>query len=133
MSLDSEIDLARVLVMRAVETFNLVADADIASDGKVVASQETKLAAERHLKQALETVVDIVHTAAKTKVLDEGTMQISTVNWIVSEIAIVLEAELRPFNPNMADRILEKIANIKLPKDANIGQYINRVKDEAFL
>ena len=126
-NLDAEIDLARATLMRAVEYWSLALEAGDRS------SEETKMLAERLIKDGLDLVAKIVSAQAKIRLLDQGSLQLSSVSWVVGEVTRVIEEEVRGKSDDLADKVVRRIAAIKLPEDGNLAQFTLTASNEAFL
>ena len=125
-SLEPEIDLARATLMRLVEGWSLTLESP-------KASEETKLLAERMIREATETIARVVHAAARVRVLDQGAIQLSSVSWVVGEVTRIIDTQVREVDPETADKIVNEIGKIKLPTDGTLEKFTQRAADEAFL
>lgn len=125
-SLDPEIDLARATLMRLVECWSIALEAPNATE-------ETKLLAERMIRDATETIGRLVSSAARVRVLDQGAVQLSSVSWVVGEVTRIIDEKVRDVDPTRADEIVQAIGAIKLPVDGTLEKFTNRAADEAFL
>jgi hypothetical protein len=125
-NLDDEVDLARALAMRACEYLSIAIDTPNASD-------ETRMLAERTVREAIRTVVDTVSAAAKVKLLNEGAITLSSVGWVIAQIAKVIDDEVRVVDAEMADAIVKRIEEIKLPVDGAMEPFVKRLSDESFM
>ncbi len=129
LSLDDEIDLARAMVMRACAYWN----AALENKDSLENPEALTLQCERLVSDAVETVVSIVHQAAKIRMMDEGAVQLSSVGWVIGEVTKVIEDEVRSVAPDLADKITDKISKIQLPVDGTLDKFMQRAADEAFL
>ena len=126
-SLEEEVDLARSLVMRACEYWSLALDHQNASD-------ELRMQCERVVRDAIDTVTKTVVAAAKVRLMDQGAIQLSSVQWVMAEVTKAIEEEIRDQSPEMADALVGRIGKIKLPEDGTLQKFLgSAVANEEFL
>lgn len=125
-SLEQEIALARATLIRVVSAWDAVLD-------KPEAPEELKLHCESVIKDTVDLVAKLVHTDAKTRLLDEGAIQLSSVSYVTAEVTRAIEEIIRERDPDLADKLVERIGKIKLPEDGTVSKFINKARDEAFL
>lgn len=128
-SLDDEIDVMRSLVMRAISYWNAALEnKDAVSDPDALALQ-----CERLVQDSVDAVVRTVQAAAKVRLMDEGAIQLSSVSWVIGEVTKIIDQEIREQSPELAERIVEKIGEVKLPVDGTLDKFLKKAADEAFL
>lgn len=113
MSLADEIDLARMLTERHVRIF----EATCVGEQSDKASDELKAAAIAGLRRALSHVSDMVTKAAKVRALHDGTVDAEGVDYIVAQVVKIVEDEIRDKDPSMADRVVARMEQIRLPQN----------------
>jgi hypothetical protein len=126
-NLDDEIDLARSLTIRAVQYWNLALE----SGDKT--TDDTRIQCERLVAATVENVVKTVAAAVKTKMLQDGALQLDSVEWVVAEMTKAIDEEIRTASPELADRLTKRIGEIKLPEDGKLSGLITAASSEEFL
>lgn len=124
--LSDEVDLARSIAIRASATYGLAID-------QQELSEEARLLAEHHLKEAIDLVVKTVHSASKVRIMEEGVVQLSTVDWVLAKVTEIIDRNVRDASPLVADRMVEEIGKIELPVDGALGKFMKTASQEAFL
>ena len=134
--LNEEITLLRAVLISVVERWDSAMRVEsrpgLSDDAKQMAA-ELRAQCERMVAEGAEAVGRLVNTAAKTRLLDQGAMQLSSVSWVVAEITKAIEEEVRGKAPEMADALVGRIESIKLPVDGTLAKFVGRAADERFL
>ncbi len=125
-NLDDEIDLARSLAIQATGMLNVVLDAPEAKENH-------KLVAAKIVQEAIDHVTKTVTASAKVKLIEEGAIEIKTVQWVIAEVARAIDETVRTVQPELAEQLVKRIANIKLPVDGKIEAFIGASSEEQFL
>jgi hypothetical protein len=133
--LSEEIALLRAVLISVVERWDAamrVSASTVSADAKRIA-EGLQLQCESLIREGAEAVGRLVTTAAKTRLMDQGAMQLSSVSWVVAEVARAVEEEIRDKNPEMADALISRIEQIKLPADGTLAKFTGRAADESFM
>ena len=134
--LTEEIALLRAVLISTVERWDqamrVEASDRVSEDARQVAAS-LRQQCERLVADGAEAVGRLVNMAAKTRLLDQGAMQISSISWVVAEVTKAIEEEVRDKNPEIADELVRRIENIKLPVDGTLAKFVARAADEKFL
>lgn len=124
--LEEEVALCRATLARAVEYWNVSLEAKGGSEG-------TRMQCEAIVREAAEMVSKLVSAAAKVKLLDQGAIQLSSVSWVVGEVTRAIEEVVRETQPELADALVKRLEQVKLPVDGTLEKFTRRASDEAFL
>lgn len=125
-SIEAEIAIVRATMARLVDMWAKVLD-------KADAPQELLLHCESVIRETADLIARLVNSDARTRVLDEGAIQLSSVSYVVGEVSRAIEETIREKNPDMADHLVARIGKIRLPEDGTVSKFINKARDEAFL
>lgn len=125
-NLDDEIDLARAVAIQATDMLTITLEAPQAKENH-------KLIAAKIVQDAIDHVTRTVTASAKIKLLEEGAVELKTVQWVVAEVARAIDETVRQVQPELAEQLIKRIANIKLPVDGKLEAFIGNTSDEQFL
>lgn len=135
-NLQEEISLLRAVLLSVVERWDSAMRVHDHSSASVEAKQIAdglRRQCESAIREGAEAVGRLVNMAAKTRLLDQGAMQLSSVSWVVAEVTRAIEEEIRDKNPEMAEALVSRIEKIKLPADGTLAKFTGRAADESFL
>lgn len=123
--LSDEVDLVRSLTMRAVTVLGAVMDSPDAKE-------DSKGAASLLVDKAVHSVATIVEKQAKITALEEGTIRLSTVEWILAEITRAIDEELG--EGATTEKLVSRIKKIKIPTDGSLDSFMqNSARTEEFM
>ena len=124
-SLADEIDLARLIAERSVRIYDATV---IEGQG----SDDLKAAATAGLRGALNHVTDIVSKAARVHSVSSSVIELEHIDYVVQQVNRIIEEQVTDVDKALADRIVEAIANIKLPEkrdDADAEEQARRIRE----
>jgi hypothetical protein len=124
-SLDDEIDLVRSTLLRTVEMWSKALEGGLPVDNLI--------SIEALIRECTECVARLVVSQSKISLVTQGAIQLSSVSWVIGEVTRVIDSEIRIRDEAVADKIVSKIKEIKLPVDGTLERFIQTVRDEAFL
>lgn len=124
--LADELDLARAVLVRTATYWNTTLE-----DSR--ASEESRLLCERLIRECTESVAKIVGIASRVRLMEEGSLQLRSVEWVVGKVCEVIETQIRAKNPELADKIVDSIKNIRLPQDGNLSKFMSQASQENFM
>lgn len=115
--LGEEVDLARVMAEKALRLW----EAAHTNGNEEKASPETKALANKALRDALSFVSDLVVKASKVRSTNESTVDVEQLDYIVKQVTHVIEEEIADHDRGMADRVVERLRNIRMPDRSGGG------------
>jgi hypothetical protein len=124
-SLEEEIDLVRATLLRTVAMWNTALENNLSIDAL--------LSTESLIRECSECVARLVTAQAKISLATQGAIQLSSVSWVIGEVTKVIDSEVRCRDEGVADKIVERIKEIKLPVDGVLRQFIAETRDEGFM
>jgi hypothetical protein len=124
-SAEDEIALARATLSRLATVWSSLLEAEN--------HEEHKLTVEKLIREASALIVNMVGTDAKTRLVDAGAVNISTLSWLVAEVTRAIDEVIRDRQPELADELVARIEKIKVPDDSKLSSYTSKVRDESYL
>tara|TARA_R110002096_G_C14661938_1_gene728472 strand:- start:62393 stop:63148 length:756 start_codon:yes stop_codon:yes gene_type:complete len=116
-SLESEIDMARVLAIQSVAIFDKVCVQN--ETGTSTHEQAAVLRAQATIacRDAMAFVAGIVDKAARVRSVSDGTIDVELVGYIVHQVQAVIERHITPLEGGKAlvDKIAEDLNDIRMP------------------
>jgi hypothetical protein len=109
-SLAEEVDLARIGCDKAVRLF------EAACMGAEKASPDAQAAALSLLRQSLDHVAELVVKASKARRDSLETVDLEQLDYIVDQVVIILEEEVRPLGDDVVDRCTARLKSVKIPE-----------------
>tara|TARA_R100000152_G_C6769237_1_gene195002 strand:+ start:403 stop:900 length:498 start_codon:yes stop_codon:yes gene_type:complete len=124
-SLADEIDLARLLAERSVRIYDATV---IEGQG----SDDLKASATAGLRASLNHVTDVVSKAARVHAVSNAVIELEHIDYIVQQVNRIIEEEVADVDKALADRVVERIAGIKLPEkrdEADADETARRIRE----
>ncbi len=117
-SLESEIDVARVLAAQTLQIFDLVVVQGEVGTADEETARVMKAQASIALRDAMSFVAGIIDKAARVRTLSEGTIDVELVGYIVHQVQKVIEKRVvaLPNGRAICDLIVEDMQGIKMPQ-----------------
>lgn len=117
-SLEDEIDLARALAIRSTALYGAALDAGDNID------EDTKTALSVLVEKSIDAVSRTATAHARIQAWEEGTIQLTSVQWILAEITKIIDQEIRTIDDSVADKVIERMKDIKVPNDKNVKSFL---------
>ena len=114
-SLESEIDVARVLAVASIACFDKVCVQGDTGTADEETAQVMKAQATVAAREAMIFVAGIVDKAAKVRSLSQGTIDIELVGYIIHQVQAVIERHVTPVDKSLVDRIVADLNLIRMP------------------
>jgi hypothetical protein len=116
LALEQECDVARVMALRAIEMYDKVVIEDGLKGKNLDEDHVSRLKAQATitLREALNHVASLVLASHKAKALSASTLDAKNVDWVISEVGLVIARHLREDSPALFDKIMTDLNNIKV-------------------
>lgn len=112
--LDGEVDLARVMAVRALQIYDRVCIQD-PKEGEKTPSDQLKAMAVEGMRGALEFVTSIVERRAKVSAITGRFIPVEQIGFMVQQVMDAIEKVVAPVDPVLARQVCAEIEQIKLP------------------
>ncbi len=116
-SLESEIDVARVLAVQSIACFDKICVQGETGTADEETAMVMKAQATVAAREAMSFVAGIVDKAAKVRSVSQGTIDLELVGYIVHQVQSVIERHIVPLKDGHAlcDRIVADLNAIRMP------------------
>ena len=118
LSLEGEVDMARILAERAIALFER---ACIDPDGVAKSSQETKAMAISAARSALTHVSNLVAEASKTRLINNEVLDTRGVDFVIAQVLEILEKMVRPLvGDEVMTLVIDAFKAIRVPDNSKL-------------
>jgi len=115
-SLSEELDMARVMVGRALRLYEATFESPEAKP-----STQAQAMVLDTMRSALKFVNDTAATAAKVRSVSQGTVDVEQLDYIVDQVTRIVEDEITPLGKDVVDRVALRLRDIKMPDRGKAG------------
>ncbi len=117
-SLESEIDVARVLAVESIACFDKICVQGNTGTAEGAAAQIMKAQATIAARDAMTFVANIIDKAAKVRASSQGTIDVELIGYLIHQVQAIIErhiVSIPKIGKTLCDKITEDLNNIRMP------------------